>query len=175
MQPESSINLLNVLTPIVPGQEVALAEDLASLPHDLFARVPGVHVARWVRLGRFDAEPVRKLRPSRMEYLLFTAVFNGPVFRFLDQVVLNVGSEVDTIWRHCVDYPCHTQSTKFHQYLERNSITIQQHFIAYQATVREVLAALTLREQHIKFAVAAETLSDIQLQQAFCSKHWSHA
>jgi hypothetical protein len=172
MRAESPINLLNVLTPIVPGDEAALAKDLAQLPHDLFAPVPEVHIARWVRLGRFDAEPARTLRPSRMEYLLFTAAFDGAVVRFLDQMRRYLGSEVDTIWRHCVNYPCHAPPEEFRGYLEHNALAIQQRFNAYNATAIEVRAALALREQHVEFAMAAETLSDVQLQQSFLSVPW---
>jgi hypothetical protein len=173
MRTKSGIDLLNVLTPIVPGDEGALAKDLAELPQDLFAPVADVHIARWIELGRFDAEPARNVRPSRMEYLLFTAAFNGPVVSFLEQVRLEIGSGVDTIWRHCVNYPGHQKADGFRRYLMHNALPIPQRFVGYNATVPDVRAAITLREQHIAFATAAEARSDVELQEAFLAVSWA--
>jgi hypothetical protein len=151
------------LTPVTPGHEDEVTAALAALPErpSPFQALESTHLVRWVVVG----EPASTgesppNRPLRGRYLLFTAVSNSPVPSFIEELRERCGAAVDTVWTHCVAYPGSREPQPFHDYLERNRIATPQTFGAYDATVPEIAAALTLIDRHRKLAVRTQLVDD---------------
>lgn len=168
---DERVNLVNILTPVIPGHTAALRTRLGEIGSaEIFARLDAVHFARWVIIA--DAVPARAGLPRatdglRMDYLLFSAGFNGRPADVLDRLRLEAGPAIDTVWCHCVNYPGSGRRRAYHRYLRHNSLPIQQRFLGYEATVAQVRRALDLRERHIKVACETQGLSNDELLEAF--------
>lgn len=157
---------MTVLTPVLPGDEPALAADLAGLPRGRsspFRRLPGTHFARWVVIdgvpSDFPGAPWPPA-PLRMHYLLYTSTFNSPVEDHVEELRVHLGAEADRVWGHCVGYPGSAAREAFHRYLAHNALRVRQWFPAYSATVAEVHRALDLRERHIALADRLQRVDD---------------
>jgi hypothetical protein len=165
------VNLVNILTPVLPGHTDALRGRLAEIASvDIFGRLESVHFARWVIIA--DAVPKRADLPRpteglRLDYLLFSAGFNGRPEDVLDRLRLQAGPFVDTVWGHCVNYPGSSRRRAYHRYLRHNSLPVQQRFLGYDATVAEVRRALDLRDKHIKLACETQGRSNEEVLDAF--------
>jgi hypothetical protein len=174
----SPIELVNVLTPITPGEEDRLANHFEAVADRIrFGDLTSTHSARWVIIGqvRSDTVAARRVRqPLRMRYLLFSSAFNSTPRDFFEELRIKLGPEVDGVWSHCVNYPGHRRRAEFHSYLEHNSLPVGQRFVAHDASVSDVRAALILRQQHIEFACAAQHLDAEMLRDEFC-KHFPAA
>lgn len=160
-----------VLAPVLPGQELALAGHLEDLDASTnpFVSLTSTHRARLVIIGqvRTTAGMKRVRRPLQMRYLLLTAVANSPVEDFLEELRTSSGPAVDAVWDHCVRYPGHHNAKLFHRYMRRNLVEAEQTFSAYDATVPQVRQALTLRKQHLAFAIATQGKRDTDLRAQF--------
>ena len=151
------------LTPIEPGHEDGVTAALDALPDrpSPFKVLESTHLVRWVVVGEppgvAGSPPTR---PLRGRYLLFTAVSNSPIASFVEELRVRCGPTVDGIWRHCVAYPGSGHAEAFHDYLERNRIGTPQTFAAYDATVPEIRAALTLTDRHRRLAMRTQLCED---------------
>ncbi len=164
---------LTVLTPVVPGEELALQDSLARLSQDgdsPFSRVAETHFARCVVIAgapwRYRGLP-RRTRPLRMRYLLFTSTANRPNEQHVEDLRTGLGRDADAVWGHCVGYPGHDRPAEFRRYLLHNRLPVHRWFAAYDATVQEVGDALDLRRRHAQFAMQAQEVDDLDLQKAF--------
>jgi hypothetical protein len=172
------ITLMTILTAVVPGREIALAEHLATeIPvgaESPFNRLPDVHFARWVLLGqlRGDYDGWRRAlgwwrRPLRMRYLLFTSAFNGPAEELLEQLRIDLTSTVDGVWSHCVNYPGSAGRAAFHAYLTHNRLPNVQEFRAFEHSVPQIRAAVRLRQRHIAMAQDTQAMTPGQIRDRF--------
>jgi hypothetical protein len=167
---------LTVLTPVVPGEEVALRDSLARLSkngNSPFSRVAGTHFARCVLIAgapwRHRGVP-RRTRPLRMQYLLFTSISNHRPEEHVENLRTGLGRDADEVWGHCVGYPGHDRPAEFRRYLLHNRLPVHRWFAAYDATVKEVRDALALRRQHTEFAMRTQRTDDLELQKAFLAE-----
>lgn len=178
MNADRPVTLLTILTPIIPGQEIALANHLAAeIPtraESPFNRLADLHFARWVMLGQLRSDYTGRRRslgwwrrPLRMRYLLFTSGFNCTVPDLLDQLRLDMTSTVDGVWSHCVNYPGSANRAAFHAYLNHNRLPDAQEFHAFEHTVPQIGAALELRRRHVALALDVQALSPEQLRDRF--------
>ena len=171
------LTLLNVLTPITPGAEGRLALHLEEAKGSIrFGDLSSTHFARWVIIGQvsFDGAAKRRVKsPLRMQYLLFSAACNNSPRQFFEELRLILGPDVDAVWRHCVNYPGHARRAEFHEYLRHNTLPTVQRFAAHDATVAEIRAALTLRQQHIELAGTTQQLPPELLRDEFCKQFLS--
>ncbi len=156
------------LTPICTGRERELAVHLRGLPvaeHSPLARMPFVHLGRWLIIDRLKMEwPGAPPRPTRLRssYLLFTAAVTGPEDgtyaddlpeSFLRELAAGIPEEADAIWGACVGYPGRAPIDDFVEYLRRSQLDTVLFHVGYpNATVEEVNRALAARDRLVGFA-----------------------
>jgi len=164
---------LTVLTAITPDERPELAvllerwQRAGQMP---FRATRSTHFARWVILDRnppvFPGAPFPP-RPLQMDYLLFTATFNGSVAGFVEELRSTIGSVADEVWGHCVGYPGRADAAAFRRYFQHNTVPVHLWFSAYDATVEEILTALQLRQRHIQFTLEHGRKPDEELAKEF--------
>jgi hypothetical protein len=175
------VRIVAVLTPIVPGKEADLAEYLETKipigPGSPFTSLPHVHFARWVIIGQIRADYSGRrrrqswlVRPLRMRYLLFSCAFDSSGGDLFDELLDKIGPLADKVWGHCVGYPDRPTRSAFCDYLTHNTLPNVQEFFAYHHSVPEIKQAVRLRQQHVEFALAAQTLTDDALRNKFVQK-----
>ena len=159
------------LTPIRPDSESDLRAYLEALPRtgSPLARLGGTHFARWVILDDWVNDPSQgrqDLLASR--YLIFTSNFDGPLDPYLDELCVKLAPEAKEIWGRCVGCPPDAAGPRLKAYLLHNKIDTGFFVAAYpHATVPQVKAALSAREQLIAFAMRAQEMRAEDLQRAF--------
>jgi hypothetical protein len=164
---------LTVLTPIAPGAEPdlrAYLEGLRAGPSPL-ARLAGTHFGRWVIVSDLVAEDEREPDHLAGPQLLFTASFDGPLDRYLDELCDELAAEADEIWGRCADAPQPAAGVALKAYLRAHHHQTGFFVAAYpDATVARVRAALAQRAEAIAFARDAQSLAPAQLQAAFLER-----
>jgi hypothetical protein len=98
------------LVPIQAGREEALHKTLADLGADgqsPFEQVPGTHMARLYVLDHYGGSlhgPVghRSFEPA---LLVLSAVVDGPVPAWLDEVQARIEPTAEAVWSHCSGFP----------------------------------------------------------------------
>jgi hypothetical protein len=166
------------MTPIKPGEEVALADYLHGLrdrgPSPL-ARLERTHLGRFLIVPDFHNDPSWKQRKEEhleMPYLIFTSNFDGDLDSYLDELCERLAREAKEIWGRCVGCPDSAQGAALKTYLKHNQLDTGIFFAAYgEATVATVKRRLSQREQMIEFARTSQGLGPQALQQAFL-KHF---
>jgi hypothetical protein len=168
---------LTVLTPIVPGEEAALAGYLQALTHDTspFAKLPRTHFGRWVVVpGLVTAKNQPKPEKLSTQYLLFTSNFDGPRDSYLDDLCEKLAAEAQEIWGRCAGCPKPATGPELKRYLLHNQIRTGFFYAAYpDATVPKVHASIALREKAIALARDGQSMSPAELQQAFTASFGS--
>ncbi len=164
---------LTVLTPIAPGAEPdlrAYLEGLRAGPSPL-SRLPGTHFGRWVIVSDLVAEDEREPDHLHGPHLLFTASFDGPADRYLDELCDELAAEAQEIWGRCAGAPQPAAGAALKAYLRAHHHKTGFFVAAYpQATVGKVRAALAQREEVIAFARDAQSMGPAQLQAAFLER-----
>jgi hypothetical protein len=153
-----------------PGAEEELAQRLARLREEEspFARMPGVHFARWLLLpaDRLQLPDSDEGPPFRVG-LLFSATVDDEE-AFLDGLRTALGAVPDDVWGCCVGYPGRQHRTQFRRWLATHRLPVHRSFAAYEdAPVERVRAALDLRAAHIAFAARIRELEPGAWQGAF--------
>jgi hypothetical protein len=158
------MNHLATLSRITDGREAELRARLEQLSvgsESPFTRIPTVHFARWVVIGRMPGagRGFRKPAPPGA-FLYFSASFDGAVGSFVEQLRSRAGEAADAVWRHCTGYPGSADAEAFRCWLLENEVNARYVVEAYpQATVLDIQHALTLRDQVVDFAAAAQELT----------------
>jgi hypothetical protein len=164
---------LTVLTPIAPAAEPALRAYLEGLRAGAspLARLPRTHFGRWVIVSELvpDDEP----QPDRLAepYLLFTASFDGPPDRYLDELCAELAAEAQEIWGRCAGAPQPAAGAPLKAYLRAHHHKTGFFVAAYpDATVAKVRAALAQRDEAIAFARDAQSMDPARLRAAFLER-----
>ncbi|MEU5398121.1 hypothetical protein ABZ348_02300 [Streptomyces sp. NPDC005963] len=162
-------------TPILPGRRAALQDYLDGLPRgedSPLARLGTIHFARWLVLRDLVHQgPSQRRDTLQSSYLVFVSNFDGPLDRFLADLLTRMGPEVDTIWRNCVGYPGTEHADAFVAYLKHNQIETTAFLSAYpEATVADVREALDLRRQVTDFAISVQGADPAALRRAFLER-----
>jgi hypothetical protein len=167
---------LTVLTPVIDGREMRLAQLLDRLPSGAqspLAGVPGTHFARWAVMSDVvyqgpEQGPREHLAHAR---LLFTSNFDGALDPYLEALRTGLGASADDIWGNCIGYPGSAQASGFARYLRHHQINSALFFAAYgDRTVSDVTRSLALRARLIDFAVRAQGMSPSDLQAGFLAE-----
>ena len=163
---------LTTFARILDGQADALEADLAALPRGAespFARLEMLHIAR-VQIFRALAHQGPKQKHTdvlRHAHLVFTSTFDGDLDPYLDALAERV-PEADVWWGRCAGYPGRGNRAAFRAYVRRCQVETSLFQSAMpEAKVGEVHEALALRERVIDFAVAAQGLDAVALQERF--------
>lgn len=166
---------LTVITPVVPGHEQQLEDDLNAIPRgpdgidSPFRNLPTTHFARLVRIPQLvDEGPPQRPVVLRSQYLLYCSVFTGALTDHLEHLRILLQPTTDRIWGHCVGYPTAADPGRFAAWFKHNQIRTSYFFAACpDADVARVRAALALRERVIAFAVRGQQLPDAELLTEF--------
>jgi hypothetical protein len=184
---------LNLLTPILPGHAVVLAQtlrDFGTGKQSPLARLPYVHFARWVIVDQLKTDwEGAPSRPPRLksQYLLFTADVTAPAdadyrlpLALLRDIVERL-PEADAVWGNCRGYPGRAQGPdEAVRYLAESRLDTALYFAAYpDATAGEIQAALRVRRGLTEFVQAHQEIAmhPAKLQRAYLkeSKRWSRS
>ncbi|HZE75683.1 MAG TPA: hypothetical protein VE091_10275 [Gemmatimonadales bacterium] len=171
--------LLTVLSPIMGGQTQGVAHaaairatlcDLGKRKDTPLARIPMLHLARWVVIDdvRSQGSPARE-EHLRSKYLLFTADFDGDEpTGFLESLLEAVPDLAHSLWKHCVGFPGVKDRDAFCRYIERCRIETGLPVAAYGTyTLPEVLRALDVQRRMLAFIKSNQGKPAADLRPAF--------
>ncbi len=164
---------LTVMTPILSGHEIQLAQYLDGLQsgdQSPLVRVHGTHFARWVVIDDVIYEGPDEGEREHLKYarLLFTSNFDGELDSYLEALRTGLSDSADTIWGNCIGYPGSGEARSFADYMRHHQIDSSLFFAAYgDRTVEEVKRSLALRMKFVEFALDAQGLSASELKAAF--------
>jgi len=163
---------LMVLTPIRPGEEVALRATLDRLAPDdsPFGRFGRTHMARLLIVCDMPFAPERPdlHDPMGGPYLLFTSNFDGGLDSYLSELVDALEPEAAGIWGRCVGCPQPAAGAALKAYIGRNQIDSGVVFAAYgDASLQQVRGALDKRARLIDFAIRAQDMKPAARREAF--------
>ncbi len=128
-----------------------IGDDVDDNPHLRFDQLDNLHYASFVTVAVDGTDP----------YLLFEGNVDGPSGAFLDQLVDKAGDAIDTIYRHCVDYPeaGTLDRDAVLAYLKAHDIGANAFYVGWPGrTVGEIRREQQLRE-HIEAFVDAHEVS----------------
>jgi hypothetical protein len=169
---------LAALLPVQDGREDAVRDALAGLPGgplSPFARIGSTHFARLVMVEEFpgpDGEPLADMPAC----LFFGAEFDIPMAGYVEAICALLPTDADAVFGACAGYPGADVPPLFAEWMLRHRIrpgfSLQGN---PDATVRDVVAALGLRERIIEFALATRALAPAALRAAWEAEDWGRA
>jgi hypothetical protein len=165
---------LTTFARVLGGKADELEAYLAELPtgaQSPFARLEMLHVAR-VQLFRslVHQGPAQKHTDTLQNaHLVFTSTIDGELDPYLDALAEQV-PEADEWWGRCAGYPGRADAAAFRAWVRSKQVETNLFQSAIpNATVGEVREALALRERVLDFAVEAQGLDAVVLQERFRS------
>jgi hypothetical protein len=165
---------LNVLTPIRPGLETQLRDVLAAIPagrRSPFAALRTTHFARLAIIDRLAYEgPPGRAPELRLQYLLFSSVFDGSVDDYLRELCARIPDEAEAIWGGCIGAPAPvaTDAGAFAAWIRRNQVNAGAFFAPYgDATVKSIERSLDLCRRLRKFAQDTQYVIPPDLKRRF--------
>jgi hypothetical protein len=166
---------LAALLPVQDEREAAVRNALAELsarPLSPFARIGSTHFARLVMVDEFPGPDGRPLGDVPA-CLFFGAEFEIPVAGYLEAICALMPDDADAVFGPCAGYPGANVPPLFAEWMLRHRVrpgfSLQGN---PDATVREVVAALGLRERIIEFALATRALAPAPLRAAWEAEDW---
>jgi hypothetical protein len=173
--------VFTMLAAIRPDHAEVLSRTLRELPVDEaspLAKLPQVHVARWVVIDQLKTDwPGAPRRTPRLNsaYLLFSASLTAPRggrYRFpklfVEDIRTKMGDAADEVWGHCMGYPGTQGRDDFMDYFLSGRVRTGIHQFGYPgATVDEVRCALKLRTGFTEFALEHQLESGKDLKDAY--------
>ena len=170
---------LTILCPIKswlthnPAPEQLLREYIDSMPNGSaspFTRVQSTHFARLSIIDNvvFEGATAREDH-LRSQYLWFNSNFDGDLESYLDDMFLQMPTEIEEIWKHCVAFPgLEKGRDEWKRYMIRCQIKTTFFFAAVNdMTVEEMLRALMLQREFSSFAARNQGVPAAELQQNF--------
>jgi hypothetical protein len=163
---------------VLDGRRAELGRALAAMPDgeaSPFARIKSTHFARLVVLDRFPGRNGGNLS-DMPACLFFGAEFDIPVAGYLEALCALLPDEADAIFGTCAGYPDASVPPLFTKWMFRHRISAGFSLHGNpQATVRQVVDSLRLRERIIGFAVETRTHAPAALKDAWNSEDWGTA
>jgi hypothetical protein len=102
------------------------------------------------------------------DYLFFLSTFNGPWGPYIDAFADVLVKALDVVWIWSVGYPGARPVTPLKAYIVRNQVESDHFYSAYPgASVRDVRAAIHLRDELERFAESTQGLSPDQFATEF--------
>lgn len=169
---------LAALLPVLEGREGELRDALAAMPAGRaspFARIGATHFARLVVLDEFPGRNGGTLA-DMPACLFFGAEFDTSVAGYLEALCTLLPDEADAIFGICVGYPGANVPPLVRNWMLRHRV--RPGFSIYgnpQASVRQVVDSLRLRERIIGFAVETRTLAPAALKDVWNAQDWGTA
>lgn len=140
-----------------------------------FARIGSTHFARLLLLPAFPGRDGEDL-PDVPACLFFGAEFDIPVAGYLEALCTLLPDEADAVFGPCVGYPGASVPPSVTDWILRHRVSAGFSIHGNsQASVRQVVDSLRLREQIIRFAVETRTLEPAALKAAWEGRNWGHA
>jgi hypothetical protein len=169
---------LAALLPVREGRRDELADAIAALPagpDSPFARIGSTHFARLVLLDGFPGRDGGTL-PGMPACLFFGAEFDIPEAGYLEALCTLMPDEADAVFGTCAGYPGASVPPLVGEWMLRHRIKAGFSVVGNpQASVRQVLDSLRLREQIVGFAVETRALAPAALKQAWDARDWGSA
>src|SRR5262252_1718436 len=171
---------LTILSPICQDETAetshncAIRMKLAEMKRDEFspfAKVSSTHLARLVVMDDvvYVGAPACE-EHLKSQYLVFETNFDGDLDTYLSRMATEIGTEVDSIWKHCWGYPGTKNVPAFVEYMKKCQLTTTFYFAdVNNHTVQETLSALQTQAAVAHFIEHAQGLSPAELQKAFAS------
>ena len=163
---------LTTFARILPGQAGELETYLTALPKGAespLARLSTLHIARiQIFESLVHQGPAQKRRDILQNaHLVFTSTIDGELDPYLDALAECV-PEADEWWGRCAGYPGRSDRAAFRAFVRGCQVDTSLFQSAIPtATVRDVHESLALRERVLDFAVAAQGLDAVTLQEQF--------
>jgi hypothetical protein len=169
---------LAALLPVLDGRKEELGEALAAMPAGQaspFARIGSTHFARLVLLDEFPGVNGATL-PDVPACLFFGAEFDIPVAGYLEALCALLPDEADAVFGTCAGYPGASVPPLVRGWMLRHRVKPGFSVLGNpQASVRQVVDSLRLRERIIAFAVETRMLAPAALKAAWDSQDWGTA
>jgi hypothetical protein len=165
---------LTTFARVLGGKADELESYLAAMPKGAespFARLEMLHIAR-VQLFRslvHQGPAQRHTDTLQNTHLVFTSTIDGELDPYLDALARSV-PEADEWWGRCAGYPGRTDLAAFRTWVRARQVETNLFQSAIgDAKVGEIHEALALRERVLDFAVEAQGLDAVALQERFRS------
>ena len=134
--------------------------------HSPFKLCPMAHMVRLqvidtVRPPMGAQDPV----PLQSSYLLLAAELDGGVDDFLDCLHRVASGFVMALWGRCIGYPRHDGPVFLRRYIARCRLEGELPYAAFDASVAQTLAAVTLKERFGSWLADTQGLDAAELQQ----------
>ena len=166
---------LAALLPVLNGKKEDLARALDAMPAghaSPFARIGSTHFARLLLVEGFPDRNGGRLA-DMPACLFFGAEFDIPVAGYLEALCSLMPDEADAVFGTCVDYPGASAPPLVREWMLHHRVKPGFSILGNpQASVRQVVDALRLRQQLIGFAVEARGLPPAALKEAWDSQDW---
>ena len=155
---------LAALLPVLDGREDELGESLEAMPAgpaSPFARIASTHFARLVLIDEFPGRNGGTLA-DMPACLFFAAEFDIPVAGYLEALCALLRDEADAIFGTCVGYPGANVPPLVTDWMLGNP----------EASVRQVVDSLMLRDWIIAFALETRSLPPVALKDTWDAQDW---
>jgi hypothetical protein len=166
---------LAALLPVLEGRETELRKALEAMPTGRaspFARIGSTHFARLVLLEEFPGRNGKPLTDVPA-CVFFAAESDIPVAGYLEALCTLLPHDVDGIFERCVGCPGTSAPALFADWMLRHRVGAGFSLHANpEASVRQVVESLRLRERIIGFAVDTRMLAPTPLKDAWDSEDW---
>jgi hypothetical protein len=169
---------LAALLPVLKGRETELRKALEAMPTGRaspFARIGSTHFARLVLLEEFpgrNGEPLTAVPAC----VFFAAELDIPVAGYLEALCTLLPHDADAVFESCDGYPGTSVPALFADWMLRHRVCAGFSLHANpEASVRQVVESLRLRERIIGFAVDTRKLAPAPLKDAWDSEDWGTA
>jgi hypothetical protein len=133
-----------------------------------FQRCPMAHM---VRLQVIDqARPpmgAQDATPLQSSYLLLAAELDSSTDDFLDCLYRVDSAFVHAVWGRCIGYPPYAGPVFLRRYIARCTLRGELPYAASDASLRQTLQALALKEHLANFIAASQGLGATELQEAW--------
>ncbi len=96
---------------------------------------------------------------------MWSATFDGPVHRWIDDFLRVLGTTADDIWSHCAAWPASVDARA--AYLVAHRVHPALEFATWDAPVERVVEALDVRRRVVQLALRAQGLDPASLFAAY--------
>jgi len=164
---------LTVLTRVRAGAEGMLAEHLARFEgQSPFEKLPRTHFARFVLVPASVLPGGPRERHNGLErcHLLFSATFDGPLERYLDDICVSGATELEAIWRCCEGFPQKgfEDMNAAKRYVRSHQLNTGLFYSGYPGqSVEHIRASLDRRKRLLTFVLRAPTVETGRLKDEF--------
>ena len=164
---EGVATAITVLTPMKPGGSLVERVVLFVAKHvpmlnKALTTLSFIHFARWAILTTIPYNgPPQKREKLRYDYLFFETNFNGTWDEYIDVFSEVIPERMSAIWGTSFGFPGPRPVGPFKDYIHRNDLPINHFYAAYpEATTKDVLAALAVRDRFASFREQAARSTD---------------